>query len=174
MAHAVTHIILTIVLIDLFRDYVLKKKFPTWIVLVGGIAGLLPDIDIVYSVFYNSINHTGLSFHGGITHSIIFPLIFLVVGLLFYFKGLEIRLSKINIERNKNLYITLFVISFGLFFHLVLDCMFSGYPTLLHPFCACNICPQWNIQSLAPAIDSIILIFWLVHEEIRHKIKDYI
>ena len=47
MALAVTHVILTIVILDLFRHYVFKKsKFPRYWLVIGGIAGLFPDIDI--------------------------------------------------------------------------------------------------------------------------------
>lgn len=163
MANAVTHVILTIIVIDIFRDYFLKKKFPTWIVLIGGVAGLIADIDIPFSWLYNWINNTNLWFHGGITHSIIFPIIFLLIGLFIWYKG-----------GKRNTRIMFFVIAFGLFFHLVLDCMFGGYSNLLFPFYFGNFCPEFNIQQYAPAIDAIILVLWLIHEEIRHKIKDYI
>ena len=50
MALALTHVLLVIVLLDLFRHYVLsKKKFPRYLLVVGGIAGLLPDIDVPWA-----------------------------------------------------------------------------------------------------------------------------
>lgn len=163
MANAVTHVILTIVLIDLFRDYFLKKKFPTWIVLAGGIAGLIADIDIPFTWLYNLINDTSFKFHGGITHSIIIPIIFLLIGLFIWYR-----------KGKRNTRILFFVIAFAWFFHLVLDCMFGGYSMLLFPFYAGNFCPEFNIQQYAAAIDAIILVLWLLHEEIRHEIRDYI
>lgn len=175
MAHAVTHIILTIVLIDVFRDYFMKKKFPTYIVLIGGIAGLIPDIDIVFSWIYNLINNTNVSFHGGITHSILFPIIFFAIGLVLYFEKTNIKNhTKIKKQKYRNWYIIAFVIAFGWFFHLFLDCMFGGYSMLLFPFYAVNFCPELGLFTQASAIDAIILVIWLVHEEVRHKIKDYI
>jgi len=50
MPTAVTHVILTIILLDLFRDYLMKnhKRYLTLHTLfIGGVAGLLPDIDIL-------------------------------------------------------------------------------------------------------------------------------
>lgn len=49
MPLAVTHVLLTIILVDLFRDYIMKnhKKYLTLhTIMIAGIAGLLPDIDI--------------------------------------------------------------------------------------------------------------------------------
>jgi|SRR3989338_2313295 len=163
MANAVTHVILTIVIIDIFRDYFLKKKFPTWIVLIGGIAGLMPDIDIPFSWLYSWLTGTNFWFHGGITHSIIIPIIFLLIGLFIWYR-----------KGNRNTRIIFFAVSFGWFFHLILDCSFGGYSTLLFPFYAGNFCPEFNIQRYAAAIDAVILVLWLLHEEIRHEIKDYI
>ncbi len=163
MANAVTHVILTIVLVDIFRDYLLKKKFPRYIVLIAGIFGLMPDIDIPLSWLYSLITGQYYSFHGGITHSIIIPIIFLLIGLfLWYRKG------------KRNTRIIFFVVSFAWFFHLLLDCSFGGYSLLLFPFYSGNFCPEFNIQQYASAIDAIILVLWLIHEEVTHKIKDYI
>jgi len=163
MANAVTHVILAIVIIDIFRDYCFKKKFPTWIVLAGGIAGLAPDIDLPISWFLSWITGTSISLHGGITHSIIFPIIALLTGLFLWYRS-----------HHRNTKILFFVIAFGWFFHLILDCAFGGYSSLLFPFYSGNFCPQLDITRFASAIDAVILVAWLLHEEIRHKIKDYI
>ena len=54
MALAVTHVLLTIIVLDLLRHYVFdKKKFPRYLVVIGGIAGLVPDIDILFNWIYN-------------------------------------------------------------------------------------------------------------------------
>ena len=46
MPYAVAHTILTIVMADIYRDYITKKKFPMIYVFIAGIAGLIPDLDI--------------------------------------------------------------------------------------------------------------------------------
>lgn len=48
MPLAVTHVLLTIIAVDLFRDYFLKNKryFTIHTVFIAGIAGLLPDMDL--------------------------------------------------------------------------------------------------------------------------------
>ncbi|MFC1800671.1 metal-dependent hydrolase [Nanoarchaeota archaeon] len=162
MAYAVTHVILAIVVIDLIRHYFFKKKkFPRYLVLIGGIAGLAPDLDIVFSWIYNFFMGTNVSFHGGLTHSILIPVLLLGIG---YF----LQTSK-NIKWSKILY----VISFGWFFHLILDCVFGGYKYYLWPLPAINFCPQFAFSHYMIEIDAIILILWLLHEELHHKIKDY-
>ena len=48
MPQAVVHVLFAIIALDLVRDYLIKdkKKFPLHYVFIGGVAGLLPDIDI--------------------------------------------------------------------------------------------------------------------------------
>ena len=106
---------------------------------------------------------TAVNFHGTFTHAIVFPLFFLVVGSIFHYKK-NIKWSKI-----------FYVIAAGWFLHLILDCLFGGYKSFLWPFFSVGgFCPQWFIGNYMVEIDAIILVLWLVHEEIHNKIKDYI
>jgi membrane-bound metal-dependent hydrolase YbcI (DUF457 family) len=164
MALAVTHVILTIVILDLFRHYLFgKHKFPRYLLVIGGIAGLLPDIDIPLTWAYNFLTGYLVNLHGTFTHSFIYPILFIALGIFFY-QYKEYKWAKIC-----------FVISFGWFTHLSLDCLFGGYKTFFWPMNFSPVfCPQWGISSYAASIDAIILILWIVHEEIHNKIKDYI
>ena len=36
-----------------------------------------------------------------------------------------------------------------------------------------SIFPRWNIVNYSESIDAIILVIWLVHEELHHLVKDY-
>jgi len=163
MAYAVTHILLVIIILDLLRHYVFKKeKFPRYLLVVGGIAGLVPDIDIIISWVYNLFTGASVSFHGTFTHSLIWPLLFLAIAGILHYQD-KMKWAKI-----------FYVISFGLFFHLFLDCTFGGYKTFFWPYLTGNLCPQWGLQSQAQSIDAIILVLWLVHEEVHKKIRDYI
>ena len=163
MALAVTHVILTIVILDFFRHYVFrKKKFPRYLLVIGGIAGLLPDIDIPLSWLYNLFTSSSTDLHGVFTHSLIFPLIFLVAAAILHYQK-NMKWAKIY-----------YVIAFGLFSHLVLDCLFGGYKTFFWPFnLNYNFCSDWGLTHYRTSIDAIILIVWLLHEEIHNKINDY-
>jgi len=52
MPQAVTHILVPILLVAIFRDFYLKKKskrhFPLHYVFLAGIGGILLDIDIIF------------------------------------------------------------------------------------------------------------------------------
>lgn len=163
MVYAVTHVLIPMVLVDLVRDHLIKKKkiLPNKFVLVAGIAGLLPDTDLLISYFL------GLSeFHRTLTHSIWFPLAFFAIFSYFYF---------IN---KKPFYWKLFLMVFiGFSIHIILDYTVSGAVSLLYPLNAdvygLNLVPVSQASFVYPALDSILLIFWLVHEEWEHKISDY-
>ncbi len=164
MANSVTHIIIAIFILDLFRHYVFgKKKFPRYLLVVGGIAGLAPDIDVPLTWLYRFLTSSSADLHGLFTHSIIFIIFFMALALFFHVRK--------NVKWEKIFY----VVSAGWFMHLILDCFYGGYKTFFWPLqYATSFCPQWGIQAYAVDIDAIILVLWLVHEELHQRIKDYI
>ena len=85
MPTAVLHILVPLVLIALFRDFILAKKkkqfFPLHYVLIAGIAGLLPDIDIIAFYILHFFGFSISEVHRTFTHSIFLPIIFII---LFY------------------------------------------------------------------------------------------
>src|SRR3989338_3961137 len=96
MPQAVVHILFAIIALDLVRDHFLKdkRKFPLHHVFIGGVAGLLPDIDV--PLFWILNNFLGLNvpwFHRVFTHTFLFVLIFLAASLICY--DLNKNLSRI-------------------------------------------------------------------------------
>ncbi len=167
MPTAVVHVLLTIIAIDLFRDYFLPKhhlkKFPRWMVLVGGIAGLLPDVDMPFTWAYNFIFGTNVNFHAGVTHAYIFAALFLGVAWLLHF---------MKKEKASMLFAIIF---FGYAFHITLDFFVLGGAYMpLWPFSAFQMPRTFISLDHLFGLDAILLILWLVHEEFKHKIKDYI
>ena len=173
MAYAVTHILLTIVVLDFFRHYIFgKHRFPRYLLVIGGIAGLLPDIDIPLSWAFSLITGVGTYFHGVFSHSIIWPVAFLGVGIIFY--NLQPKKKNKSDYHFKTWAKISYVISFGWFFHLVLDCLYGGYTSMLWPLqTLTTFCPEFGLDKYAVSIDAIILVLWLAHEELHQKIKDY-
>jgi len=164
MPLAVTHVLSTIIVVDLFRDYFMKKihhkKYLTLnTILVAGIAALLPDIDIVLRMISNLFNITiPLLFgHGYFTHTIIFGLIFLIPGFIFWKK-----------KKHKSA-TYFFVISFAVLFHIFLDFLIGGgahYGTMLFwPFSSTqykiHILSLFGLKDIPVALDAIFLLAWL-------------
>lgn len=170
MPFAVTHVLTAIILVDIYRDYFAKHKkyFTLHTIFIAGFAGLLPDIDIPLNWF---LNFFGLGIeHGTITHTPLFGLIFLLPGALLWHK-----------KRHK-MAMYFFVICFGILLHIFLDYFLGGgqnegvmffYPFSDSPF-KLHLLSKLNIFNVPAAIDAVILLAWLWHEEIRHKISDYI
>lgn len=176
MAYAVTHVILTIVILDFFRHYVFgKHNFPRYLLVIGGIAGLLPDIDIPLSWIYSLITGISTYFHGVFTHSIIWPAVFLGLGIIFYNLNYRSKQKKTKNALDFQKWAKIFyVISGGWFLHLILDCFYGGYTSMLWPLQTLTaFCPEIGLSAYAVSIDAIILILWLVHEEVHQKVKDY-
>ena len=175
MAYAVTHVIVAIVLIDLYRDYIARKKFSTWFVLIGGIAGLLPDLDVPLEWTLNAVFGEAVLLHRIISHSLFFAGMFLLLALPFYLgrkKTMRIFGRKIPYE-----YVALFftVVAFGWLTHIALDCgLASDYNLTWFPGYSFGFCPHPFSSEALLGLDAIILILWLIHEEWAHKIKDFI
>lgn len=169
MPFAVTHVLSAIILVDLFRDYIAKHKkyFTLHTVFIAGFAGLLPDMDIPLNWF---LNFFGLSIaHGTITHTPLFALIFLIPGFILWH------------QKKHKTAMYFFVICFGIFLHLFLDYFFMGdYSTgIMFFYPLSNVTYGLNLlqtsnQAFFAAIDATILLLWLWHEEIKHKISDFI
>ena len=174
MPLAVTHILLTIILVDLYRDYISKNKklFTMWTLFVAGVAGILPDIDIPIRYILSNVGVAipELFHHGGFTHTPFFGLMFLIPAAILW-----------QMKKHK-LAIVFVVLTFGILFHTVLDYTLGGGDPeglmLLYPFSEERIkfgalLGDEFFTSVA-AIDAIILLAWLFHEERKHKIKDFI
>jgi membrane-bound metal-dependent hydrolase YbcI (DUF457 family) len=173
MPLAVTHVILTIIVLDLYRDYVAihKKYFTLWTIFIGGVAGVLSDLDIIlYNLFLQFNINIPLLAHGGITHTPVFAAIFLVPFFILWTK------------KKHKLAVIFLVISFGIFMHIFLDYFVGGgdvhgimffYPfsTDRYTISFLNNYQDWISYA---GLDAIILLLWLFHEEWKHKIRDFI
>jgi len=173
MPLAVTHVILTIIAVDLYRDYVTKHKkyFTLWTLFIAGLGGLIPDLDIPASLALSALgfNVSELS-HGMFMHTPFFGLLFLIPFSVFWI-----------IKRHK-IAVLFLVVAFGILFHVFLDYMLGGgdikgimalYPLSTEQFRG----PFLAIYEGFPireGVDAIILLLWLFHEERRHKIRDFI
>lgn len=173
MPFAVTHVILTVILVDLVRDYLIKNNkryFTLHTIMIAGIGGLLPDIDLPINWI---LKYFGYSFeimqHGGLTHTIFFGLVFLIPAFIF----LKNKKHKISGY--------FFVITLGILFHIFLDYLLGGGNLegimFFWPFStqAYKIHLLLKFESITPfiSIDAIILLLWLWHEEIKHKLKNF-
>jgi membrane-bound metal-dependent hydrolase YbcI (DUF457 family) len=149
----------------LTRDHLFKAKrrfLPNHYVLLAGLAGLIPDVDLPISIFLFGSTEA----HRLLTHSIWFPLIFFSGFLISYFFVKKRSYYKI--------FLMLFV---GFSIHILLDSTLSGTVCLFCPFngvmYGLNALPVSNTILVYASIDALLLFFWLIHEELEHKISDY-
>ena len=174
MPLAVTHVLSAVILVGLYRDYFTKHRhyFTLHTVLIAGIAGLLPDIDIplrMVSEFFN-FNLPVPFQHGGITHTAFFGLLFLIPGIIL-------------LKKQKHKIATyFFVITFGILLHVFLDYLLGGgryegimwfWPLSIHSY-KIHLLSKMGLSNIPAALDAVLLLSWLWHEEIKHKIRDFV
>ena len=174
MPLAVTHVLSSIILVDLFRDYITKHKkyFTLHTIFLAGLFGLLPDIDYLSTMIAQAFNFSvpALLQHGGITHTPFFAFLFLMPAFILW-KKQKHRLSVI-----------FFVAAFAILLHIFLDYLIGGGAfegiMWLYPFSTqawkVHIITYFGIENMPIALDAILLLGWLWHEEIKHKISDFI
>lgn len=166
MPQAVTHVIVPILIVAVIRDFVIKKPFSTFYVLVAGIAGLLPDIDIITYWILNFFLEVPLGIvHRWFLHSIFIPIIFLIIALALY--------------KHRKMFLFFLMISAGSFIHIVLDMIFSGYVRPFYPLSnlqmGLNLIPSTELgHTIVIGLDAILLVLWLLWEYRQKNIKDYI
>lgn len=157
MPLAVTHVILTIVLVDIYRDFIAKKKFPLFFVLLAGFGGLLPDIDLLFQWF-------NLGFLHGDFHLVLIPLVLFVLGFVLY-----------KIYSKKNYFMYPLFLGVGYLIHLIFDIVVgSGYHQMFYPLSNVKIGLSLIPSEYLIGIDAVILLVWLFHEYRQHNIKDFI
>ena len=167
MPFAVTHILVPLILIALIRDFYLnnrpkKKKFSLHYVLIAGLAGILPDLDVAAFWILNFFGFTLEQVHKTILHSILIPLIFFLLFIL-------LKDNKIEINRYKlKLNIIFLMLAIGSSIHLILDALFGKGFAMLYPFYNAPIGIDligylpYALQKIAmPSLDAALLIIWL-------------
>ena len=181
MPQAVTHFLLPALLVALLRDYYIKKKerrsFPLHYVLIAGIGGVLPDIDILVFLLLQPFGLSFYEVHRTYTHSLLVVLLFLFLGVIFHHSKIK-ALGKHKLK----LGIIFYLLSFGIFTHIFLDALISGETIkLLYPLSHSTIwtnlvdyLPQPFNVLFTPLLDGIVLIIWIIYLELKHKISDFI
>jgi len=179
MPQAVLHILVPLVLMALFKDIYERKtgnRFSLHYVLIAGVAGLLPDIDII---IYWALHWFGFTLdvvHRTFTHNVFFPLIFVALFLIFRKKNFA------GWGKNKIRFpVVMLMLAFGFAVHLILDGIFSGSVMLFYPFSFFSVGldlvgllpPPLDFMFL-PSLDAVLLFLWLIWLELRHKVSDFV
>ncbi len=184
MPYAVTHILFPIVLVSLFRDFILKnknkKKFPLHYVLIAGVGGVLPDIDIIFSVLLSLLGTDNWWVHKTITHSLLFPVFLLILFVATYKVNANAKICNLTKHKLKLSLIFLFL-SVGVLIHIFLDGLLGSGAYLFYPFSnydfsldLFNYLPKELHSFSFPLLDGILLTIWIVYLELKHKISDFI
>lgn len=188
MPYAVTHVLITIIIAELIRDYLVKdkRKFPLHYVLIAGIASLLPDMDILFVIaagFSPAMAvEKATELHPSFTHSLLWIPIFLALAFLFlWFEGKHGKRIK-KLERGftkHHLKISgiLFMAVLALALHYILDFTLTGFIRIgfFTPLLGLNLFPPTNFGNMmAASLDAMLLVFWLIHEELRHRITRFL
>lgn len=178
MPQAVTHILIVLIILELYRDYFVKNKrtFPLHYVLIGGIAGILPDLDIAIYYILSFFGFTINQIHRTFSHTLFTSLLFVVIAIPFWrFKNKELGEHHLKL---RNIFL---VIAFGTFIHLILDAILSGQIMPIYPISTYTIgldlikhVPLAWKSTIEPSLDAALLILWLVHIELKHKISSFI
>ena len=167
MPNAVVHVLFSIIILDLFRDHFLKNKksMPLHYILIGGIAGLIPDIDIPLYWFLSSIGFDVPFFHRVFTHTLLFLSVFIIAALVFLY--INRKASEI-----------FGIISYGIAVHIFLDWLFTGGIAPFYPFSnyvsGVDLFGMTGLPAFSEGFEAVVFLLWLWHEEKTHKISDFI
>lgn len=179
MPYAVTHILIAVIIVELFRKYIIKsnKKFPRYYILFAAIGGLIPDLDIAFFYVLYFFGFTFEQIHRTFMHSIIIPLGLFLIGLFVLKAG--VKLPFIN-KRHINLSTIFFIFAGGSFVHLLLDLVLGSKFPILYPLILTDFgldllkkFPAELRELIAPTLDGILLLFWIIWMQFKLKIDDY-
>ncbi len=183
MPFTATHILIPILLAAVFRDIYNKRnktKFPLHYVLIAGLGGILPDIDIIISVILNLFGIENWNIHKTFTHSLFFPVVFFVLFLISSKMKAKAQICRIRRHKLKISMIFL-AISFGILTHILLDSIFGQKAYFFYPFSLndygidlVGYLPRDLRGAAFPLMDGFLVVIWIIYLEIKHKISDFI
>jgi len=180
MAYTITHVLVVVLLVELFRIYFIKNnyKFPRYYILIAAFAAILPDLDIIAVYALYPFGFAIEQVHRTFLHSIFVPLILFVIGLIIWKAGWKI--SELR-KRHVNLPFVFFVLAFGSFIHLVLDFIVGGYFAPFYPFIDWKIgldligyFPEELRNIILVSLDTFLFFLWLFWMVFKLKISKYI
>ena len=178
MPYAVTHILVAVLLIELFRKYFVqdKKNFPRYYILIAAIGGIIPDFDILAYYLLSFFGFTFEQIHRTFLHTIFIPLILFLIGIITL--KFSIKNSKTG-KRHMKIPVIFFILASGTTIHLLLDMLIDplilfyplsnfavGIETLSH-------LPEKLNLLVPPSVDGALLLLWLFWMEFKLKITDY-
>lgn len=186
MPFAVTHVLVPIIILELVRDGWKKasKFLSRKHVFLVGVAGLLPDMDLL---IYRAIELLGSPAPlTDIGHRIILHNVWIPSGFLLFFFILRSLASTSRGSRKKEftsfskVFLVLFI---GFSMHLLLDAVLTGNVIPLYPLGDYNVNLDFVGQiasatgvpalTILVSMDALLLLFWLWHQETEKHIKDY-
>ncbi len=178
MPTAVLHVLLPLILMAFIKDYYdsrHKNKFPLHYVLIAGIAGLIPDLDVAAFWILHFFGFAYESIHRTFLHSLFIPLIFLILYFIFA------KIKKPIKKRKLKLSTIFLMLAFGSIIHLILDSIFQGFIMPFYPLSffeiGLNLANYFSYpldELFIPTLEAILLVLWLIWLQVKHKISDFI
>ena len=181
MPTAVFHILFPLIILSLYRNHFLTKEkralFSLSYVFIGGLAGVIPDIDFIPVWILSFFINDSYSLHGKLSHSLfILPVLFFV-GFLFFSK-FDYKFKFRNDELKVS--IILFLLCFGSAIHIFLDYFLGGGLFAFYPFInegvgfnPALVFPESLQPWFIPSLEGIFLVCWLIYLFYYRKIKDF-
>jgi len=157
MPLAGAHIVITIVALAAIRKF-LNIRLSNRIILLGGIIGLLPDLDIPLAIVLNLIFGTSFYFHKIYTHALIIP-------LLLYLASVIVKKS------NEKASVMILVAAIAWFMHLLLDCYFflGLTPTILPGIGQLGFCRELLSFDATVYFDAIAISLFVIYLAYKSK-----
>jgi membrane-bound metal-dependent hydrolase YbcI (DUF457 family) len=167
MAFAATHILATIIVIEIFRKYFpkIKRRIPLNHVYIASIFSFVPDFDFIIYWFIKKIT-TIVIMHKTYSHTIIIPMAILAASFIVF-------------QYNKKWGRLVFLCSLAYFGHLFIDYLTSWPFAYLWPFKIKNYSFQLIPAAFKTlfwwaALDAVFLIVWLIWMFKNRFIKRFI
>src|SRR3989344_4232783 len=132
MPYAITHVIIPLFILSIARHIYIKKtgrRFPLQYVLIGGLAGVIPDLDIPLFWILHYFGYTIEQIHRTFMHTIFVPIIFIILAFAAHY-----AIKKREGRNHLSITVILLLCAFGSFIHLVLDAALAGYIRPFYPF----------------------------------------
>lgn len=167
MAAPVTHLLVPMILLEVYRRNIAKTRFSFLYVFLGGLLGVAPDLDFILMYAIQKLTGTSVYAHRMITHSIMIVVPLLLIGCLSYMisKNKTYFAHANTRKRLRVTYIICFVAAIAISSHILFDCL-DGMDNIAYPFTIDPHLPDViEPPKLWMMIDGIFLVLWITLDE---------
>lgn len=167
-----THIIAPMLVVEVYRRYFAKERFPQYYTLLAGLAGAAPDFDVILSYIVSFFAGEKILLHRSLSHSVFFAAGVMILAGIVAAGALKAETKKAQTKMHVAA-IIIFIVGLSFMMHNLLDCLLLNDAIFL-PFMRSSFCPKLLTFNGLGILDGLMVLTYVVFQKDQlRELKKY-